>query len=248
MVSSNLAKNLYLYKYRDTNTIKLILKNSSMRFSRPTEFNDPFDCKAKIVTQGSLDKFMDFCRRRWPNDDMSHAAVLYEQNPKLFEEYIIEGANWTRDNVTKICCFSEINNNILMWSHYGENHKGVCLKFNVNTDKPFFDAPYKVEYRSMYPQYNYLEKMDDVIYHQLSIKAQDWQYEREIRVVKFDELETSFYNFKRESLTEIIFGCCAEDNFIKEIYNICKECGYNHILFKKAVMKENEYALDIISL
>lgn len=28
-------------------------------------------------------------------------------------------------------CFSRSWNNILMWSHYGERHKGICLGFDV---------------------------------------------------------------------------------------------------------------------
>jgi hypothetical protein len=30
-----------------------------------------------------------------------------------------------------ITCFSEVNYNILMWSHYANNHKGICLKFKT---------------------------------------------------------------------------------------------------------------------
>jgi hypothetical protein len=28
-------------------------------------------------------------------------------------------------------CFSRTSSNILMWSHYGDNHKGICLGFDV---------------------------------------------------------------------------------------------------------------------
>jgi hypothetical protein len=31
--------------------------------------------------------------------------------------------------MAKILCFSEIEDNILMWSHYAEQHKGLVLKF-----------------------------------------------------------------------------------------------------------------------
>lgn len=31
-----------------------------------------------------------------------------------------------------VTCFSETNNNFLMWSHYSSKHSGICLEFNLN--------------------------------------------------------------------------------------------------------------------
>ena len=46
----------------------------------------------------------------------------------------------------KITCFSKEKNNILLWAHYGNNHKGICLGYKlekINTEESFFG---KVEY------------------------------------------------------------------------------------------------------
>src|SRR6516165_6791682 len=32
-------------------------------------------------------------------------------------------------------CFSKSWNNILMWSHYADKHRGICLGFDVANDK-----------------------------------------------------------------------------------------------------------------
>jgi hypothetical protein len=37
--------------------------------------------------------------------------------------------DWVKDY--RVHCFSRSWNNILMWSHYGQKHKGICLGFDV---------------------------------------------------------------------------------------------------------------------
>lgn len=47
--------------------------------------------------------------------------------------------------------------NILMWSHYADNHKGICLEFDFNKDPLFCQDPFwKVNYRNKYPKKIYL--------------------------------------------------------------------------------------------
>lgn len=43
-----------------------------------------------------------------------------------------------------ICCFSSVVNNPLLWSHYGNQHHGICIGYSLNRNpKP---EPYKVIY------------------------------------------------------------------------------------------------------
>ena len=41
------------------------------------------------------------------------------------------------DNVHGILCFSKCWNNPLQWAHYADNHKGVCLGFDIPDNKLF---------------------------------------------------------------------------------------------------------------
>jgi hypothetical protein len=43
-----------------------------------------------------------------------------------------------------VACFSETNNNSLMWSHYASKHAGVCLEFTLEHANKF---PYKMAHR-----------------------------------------------------------------------------------------------------
>ena len=46
----------------------------------------------------------------------------------------LEKTQWEFVNKYIALCFSLSPNNILMWSHYGEKHKGICLGFDVRDE------------------------------------------------------------------------------------------------------------------
>ena len=46
----------YFYKYTSLDSLKLILKNSTLKFSKPSEFNDPFDCNITIDTVNTIEE------------------------------------------------------------------------------------------------------------------------------------------------------------------------------------------------
>ena len=49
--------------------------------------------------------------------------------------------------VTKLCCFSAINDSLLMWTHYADNHKGYCIEYDLealNEDHAFRTNLYPV--------------------------------------------------------------------------------------------------------
>ena len=33
----------------------------------------------------------------------------------------------------KVCSFSAVNDSLLMWSHYGDNHRGFCIEYDLGT-------------------------------------------------------------------------------------------------------------------
>jgi len=53
-------------------------------------------------------------------------------------------------------CFSEANDDFLMWSHYASKHSGVCLEFSLENERMF---PYKFTGRRKYDQNEYLQRI-----------------------------------------------------------------------------------------
>jgi len=38
-----------------------------------------------------------------------------------------------KKQTTFVTCFSEVENNLLLWSHYADKHKGACIGFNTES-------------------------------------------------------------------------------------------------------------------
>ena len=112
-----------------------------------------------------------------------------------------------------LICFSENKYDPVQWAHYADNHKGVCLGFDIPENKLN-----KVKYVSSRLAKSTLddpEKMKTL----LTTKFKHWEYEKEYRLV-IDISNRSrnnglfFEKFKSEiCLKEIYIGCRSELTF-----------------------------------
>ena len=105
-----------LYKYRkvDENTLSIFI-NDEVHFSSVESFNDPFD--------GQLNLF-DGLRAFLENSEELELPDDYSKTKKICDDANKELAN------TGMFSLSTINNQIIMWSHYSDHHKGICIGFS----------------------------------------------------------------------------------------------------------------------
>ncbi|QUM75536.1 DUF2971 domain-containing protein [Moritella sp. 24] len=143
------------YKYMDQRTLLLLLKNKTIKFTDPLKFNDPMDSAVPdIQINGNLLKkamirelesqFGDDLNERKSEIDKEITRDL----PKLKRDFS-EFSNELRDKWPEIISHYRIlsltakNDNLLMWSHYADEHRGVVVKFKSN---PSIGIPKKVDY------------------------------------------------------------------------------------------------------
>jgi hypothetical protein len=224
-----------LFKY-EPNSEQAIenLQNGVLFFGPPSKFNDPFDCalwpqikrptdiEANTIGARFLDlgtgpfqaemqrQFLAVETSEWRDRLMSTAEkMLAERRDEFYES-------------TGISCFSECNDNILMWSHYSSHHRGFCLEFHSDTD--LFTKAKKVLYSSDIPTIDLCELMlDDDFEKVLELfctKSSDWQYEREWRVLR---QAVGKYCYPQQLLKAIYFGAKAPESMIKEICRVVTE-------------------------
>lgn len=110
-------------------------------------------------------------------------------------------------------CFSKNWRNPVLWSHYADKHRGVCLGFDV-PDQFLMEVNYAGERLSKKIHgdlaYGGLEEKD--MQEILTTKFKDWEYEDEVRVflrLEDRDSETGFY-FKTfcddQTLRQVILG------------------------------------------
>ncbi|HCH3381892.1 TPA: DUF2971 domain-containing protein [Vibrio parahaemolyticus] len=110
-----------------------------------------------------------------------------------------------------ILCFSRNWSNPVQWGHYADNHKGLCLVFEI----PDSDLK-KVDYVSkrIHPDSIDLENEAEV-YRILTTKFEHWRYEQEHRSIYVlgalqKENELFFKGFGQDlKLKKVIIGSCS---------------------------------------
>jgi hypothetical protein len=125
-----------------------------------------------------------------------------------------------------VICFSKNWHNPVLWSHYADKHRGICLGFKIDDALAIhikYDAKRLVH--DLHGSFQAGTLDEAIMLRVLQTKFEDWKYEDEVRV--FANLEeqdsaTSLYfkDFDSQlALREIIFGARCEETaeFIQTI-------------------------------
>ena len=209
-----------LYKYQPYSILSLDnLKNRHLWFSKPSKFNDPFDCAIQpVVSDPSEEEWRTLYQDA--RDDVTNKErfdLVYTVERSYNERFKSHIKSMTqkylqdRLHVTLhergVACFSETCDNLLMWSHYTNGHRGFCLEYDTRYDP--FDKANRVDYSETFPSLNPIEFIREGPSEELMglvwTKSLHWTYEKEWRV--FHKTGDQMYALKVPALTAIYLGC-----------------------------------------
>src|SRR4029077_17510760 len=112
---------------------------------------------------------------------------------------------------------------LLMWSHYANSHRGLCLEFATSIYEVFFGRTQPVVYsgeRSIFdPREPEAKQVENVVL----TKSEHWTYELEWRIVEQDG--DGPYEFPAETLAGVIFGCRTSDKDKTKVQRWIREGG-----------------------
>lgn len=214
----------YIYKFQTFTQDSLRnLKNAQIYFSKPIDFNDPFDC---AVTKDAisytkielLDLINSYIREgRTPRKE--EFKKIQDVPPELLHAVqssissIAEQQHDVSLHQIGCCCFSESMEHLLMWSHYASGHRGFCLEFDTSF-KPFDANLFKVRYSNQYPKWkvasiatNAHEGFSENDICHLLHKYETWKYEKEWRI--FHREPNKLFGYDVKSLRAVYFGLSA---------------------------------------
>lgn len=222
-----------IYKYRSLSgafgreAIERALISSELYWQSPVEFNDPFDCIPVLYFGDNAAQRKAFYART--------AAMALEGSPRgvrrqhrqrmnlmpanQMEEQLREAwGEWLA--ASAVCCFSEVSDHPLMWGHYADSHKGVCLVFDEFADLRGGWFAFPVAYSESRPRVNLTQLNDpDVAVAALCLKSDHWCYEREQRMIGWHEA-AGYRKFPQQALKGIILGAKItnqDERFVRDI-------------------------------
>ena len=208
-----------LYKYRvvDAPTpgyTERIFTHREIYFAAPTSFNDPFESRVLVSMDGTPEQKLAKLRRAVQGQKpQMDAAKVEEWANRLAATGLgdptrtAEALSTTFRTQHGVLSLTEHADDILMWSHYADNHTGLCLEFQVDRQDRFLGARVMpVVYSDDYPVIRYFSDDDGDNVETVALrKAASWSYEAEWRVVD-PKVGPGPQKFPAEILTGVIMG------------------------------------------
>lgn len=238
-----------IYKYESFSSQSLKnLKAQSFYFGSPLGFNDPYDCALKAGIENPSKSEVSQFRQHYLEETKDFAEAHEEFKAKTDKELIQIIINSTKtvleentQNFLKnrgVTCFSETENDLLMWSHYGGAYKGFCLEFDTSFEP--FSKLKKVVYSEDMPKVNAVSLLLNQDYDHITnlycTKSDSWKYEKEWRIIHHNA--GTLFTYKAPSLTSIFFGPDIDTQSLEIICLILSGQNPNVKLWKGRRSKE----------
>jgi hypothetical protein len=136
-----------------------------------------------------------------------------------------ERQGWLEEReIVRILCLAERPDNLLMWSHYAEQHTGVVLEFETKLcEQSASTHAIEVRYSDVVPTpFTYQQFLDwllgqkvfpDVSEYTIAVassKSTHWSYEQEWRLLRYEDPPKSgihsYFAFPPDALVSVYFG------------------------------------------
>lgn len=203
------------YSYRSINTFTLKdLINKEITVVNPSKFNDPFDCLFYQLFDPQIPVSFD------------NKALKKSFEKVRIRSFVAEESLPPKSETRKIHPAYDM----LMWSHYANDHKGICVKYCLSPHFP----KYKPDGYSQFFNEKYTaDKVVDIsnntameLKRGFMTKQKCWEHEQEIRLLYFDpECNSDFVSLplgEESKVAAIYFGLYCSNEDIRMIKNIFK--------------------------
>ena len=201
-----------LYKYFSLNEYSIeALKWEAFWFAPPRDFNDPFDCGITLAGDAVEESVRHALTKFYRDADVGPALLpgdTWEVRAedlaayRLYQERLSDIANRIG-----VLCLTEKPDNLLMWSHYADKHRGFVIGLERSPDNPVGRQATPVVYQEAYPRLG-AEHFDPKVNPQSAdqlwlTKSAHWAYEREWRLLA---LEGRRHHTIGTPIRSLIFG------------------------------------------
>lgn len=222
-----------LYKYQPLD--RKVLSNLAQRklwASDPRAFNDPFEFRLQRTFQA----------KGLPDVRVENPHLANVKDPELIQKAIETYENYIHG--FGVVCLTEVPDDLLMWSHYADGHRGICMGFRGKDETPDPTVGlYRVEYTNEYPSPDFSRTrvwQRDGLAGVLWTKSIAWAYEKEWRLIRVNGEELIEYP---GTLNKMIFGLRTTDTDRHLVRSILK--GEDDVEYFQIVQDDAKYKLNI---
>jgi hypothetical protein len=262
-----------LYRYMSFEYLAETLRRNEVYFPAPQSFNDPFDFKIQPIISAARDTRKALYDQALKSTGVNRAErrrrVRARARKGTLKDKLFQDAyRKTLQDLTHNCgvlCLSSVSDDILMWSHYAESHKGVCIGIEtavLDIDSASVCRIWQVDYQADYPKVDFLklqselaspdpaikERAEDLMIRGLFLtKAEHWSYESEWRWIlaqKNRARTCGWRNIPFVALSEIISGARIEEESLSRLPQLLSKSLFKPKI-RRAKVSGTRFALEI---
>jgi len=253
---------LILYKYLRPRRLD-VLHRQFIRFTPPRILNDPFEMKPYYVGEETWEHLREWLIGR-ASELSGSESESYRQDLRRADHARLQAELDTYVNRTfGIFCLSEKRDDLLMWSHYADGHRGFVLGFDCT--HRFFNwlglSPSeiwrvaKVSYENNRPRVTLSTLKDARLLYMT--KSTTWAYEQEWRFMSLlenadlkksdgDEHPVDLFRYPAECLREVVFGCRAAPELVVELSQALRSnAALAHVACYQARERADTFAVHV---
>ncbi|OGS83654.1 MAG: hypothetical protein A2061_08700 [Gallionellales bacterium GWA2_59_43] len=243
-----MSEDFRFFKFKPINKFLIeSLVTPSLYFSKPDLLNDPFDCQ--------LDLRKSLCR-----------AVEKSKGIRKTELQTVLDSNSFIENFAQkiksigVCSFSLLQGSFdepLLWSHYADDHKGVCLLYRftenlLNTPKEIIgvtEVQYEDDVLTNWLINSQIQPSENKFFIELAkvfftAKNSAWKYEKEVRIIRPTH---GGWSIPHGCLEQICFGLRTPLSDIELVSKLAGEySGCTN--FCKVVHADTDFGLSVVEL
>jgi len=231
----------FFYKFRvfsSEDRLRSQMVKSEIFLSSPRDFNDPFDMRGMLVIKGGIDALIRKYKTLPISKEARRRSIVDARNgvkAEGLEGYVtrvLRPVNQFDEMIKEqgVHCFASRDKGVrlsgprsnLMWSHYGDSHKGYCIQYSVHAD-PVFVRSVRVGYASEYPVVNWLsDSFPSDVLKCVTQKDRCWEYETEWRYIRPNSAK-QLLSVSSCGIRSIIIGAEATPASIELVMQMAQE-------------------------
>lgn len=236
---------------------KDIFESNTIYLSNPLNFNDPFDCSLGFDIENSSESALkDFfnLNNTTESNIKSKILSLLKTSPDMqanFNNHIRACQQVFAEGIGVYCLTKKLNN-FPMWAHYGENHEGIAIGYDLNKISINNCKLYPIEYeftpmtldQEVKLTSDLSSNVEEYIHYHFCRKHNDWKYEEETRLIQVP-IQNNIRNIQieKEAVHSVYFGNKMTVEDMKSIIDAVLEGKFTHVKFYKMSIRMKSFDL-----
>lgn len=250
---------LHLYKYRpfdvanlrSVDMVRQILVHNQVWMAAPSRLNDPKDMRFTVQMNNDLQARQAWMRR---NQQLLDTLGLPPEQRRIVTHQLLHGsfdeqmiAEFQKATLDAMGVFSASRDprNELIWTHYADEHRGICIQFATFQDELFLLAK-RVAYGKEFPKLLLPAPDGQALQEHYLIKSAAWSYENEWRVVV--PLNSCAIALRPATVSGIIIGSRAHPSTIDALDALLterREANYPPVRIYNASTQNSGYDIRV---